>query len=159
MVNQLLGTPGFEWYSKPSLALPILVLMDVWQWTPFMFLLILAGISSVPKGVIEASIVDGSTGFQQLRWIVLPMIKPIIAVALFFRLLDALKVFDVPWILTRGGPVNAVELTNVHIFRVAIRYFYIGYGAALSIILLIISLVILVAMIKILHPVRSTFEK
>lgn len=158
-INQLLGTTGFAWYALPSLALPIVILMDVWEWTPFMFLLILAGISSVPKEVIEAAEIDGVSSSQQLRWIVLPIIKPIIAVALFFRLLDALKIFDIPWILTRGGPGMALELPNVHIFRMAFRNSLIGYSAALSIIVLVISLVIVLVMIKILRPMEHALEE
>jgi len=154
VMNQLLGTSGFEWYGIPELALPIVVLMDIWEWTPFMFLLLLAGLTAVPKEVVEASSIDGVTGLQQLRWIVLPMMKPIIAVALFFRLLDALKIFDIPWILTRGGPGMALELPNVHIFRMGFRNSLIGYSSALSILIFMISLIIVIVMIKILQPTK-----
>jgi multiple sugar transport system permease protein len=157
LINQILGTTGYAWYADPAMAMPVVILLDIWEWTPFMFLLMVAGISSIPKEITEASLIDGVSGLQQVRHIVLPIIRPILAVAIFFRLLDALKVFEVPWILTRGGPAAALEFPNVHIYRLGFRGFYVSYASALSIIVLLMSLAIVLVMIKLFRPIKSAF--
>lgn len=137
-----------EWYGDPVMALPTIIFMDVWQWTPFVFLILLAGILSLPKEPFESAKIDGASELQSFWHMTLPLLKPIIVIAILLRLVDAIKIFDTIWILTKGGPGHATEVYNIHIYLEGFRYYNMGYAAALGIILLIISLVIAFGFIK-----------
>lgn len=123
--------------GDPSLAFYTLVLLDVWQWTPFMFLLIYTGIRSLPNEPLEAAMVDGASSWQILSKIKLPLLKPIIAVALIFRMMDSFKTFDIIYVLTGGGPGRVTETVSVYIYRTFSRG-DVGLMLALSTILLMV---------------------
>ena len=128
----------------PQLALPSVMLVDVWHWTSFMFLIFLAGVQSIPLSLHEAARVDGANPFQIFRFIALPLLKPTIIVAVMLRSILAFKVFDVPYLLTGGGPGTATELINTYIERVYFQQFRVGYGAMLALVAaLIMSVFIL----------------
>jgi len=106
-LNALLRGLGFSppaWASSPEWALPTVVLVDIWQWTPFVMVVLLAGLRSIPGRVFEAARVDGSNSWQTFRYILLPMMAPYMTVAFVLRFIDSFKVFDVLYILTKGGP-------------------------------------------------------
>lgn len=135
IINQLLlriGVSGPLWLSDPSLALPSVMLVDVWHWTSFMFLIFLAGVTSIPGELHEAAEIDGANPYQVFRYIALPLLKPTIIVALMLRSILAFKVFDVPYLLTGGGPGTATELINIYIEKVYFQQFRVGYGAMLT---------------------------
>lgn len=148
VINQFLlqlGIPGPLWIADPRLALPSVMLVDVWHWTSFVFLIFLAGVQSIPGALHEAAEVDGATPWQTFRHIVLPLLRPTIVVALMMRTILAFKVFDVPYLLTGGGPGTATELVNIYIEKVYFQQFRVGYGALLTLVAaLVLSAFILV---------------
>lgn len=124
--------------SSTSLALPALILVDIWEWTPFMFLILLAGIQSLPLEPFEAARVDGASAWNIFVHLTLPMLRPVIAVAILIRALDAFTVFDQVFVLTQGGPGTATEVATLMIYKTAFRFSQYGYGAAMAVALLIL---------------------
>lgn len=124
--------------SSTSLALPALILVDIWEWTPFMFLILLAGIQSLPTEPFEAARVDGASAWNILVHLTLPMLRPVIAVAVLIRALDAFTVFDQVFVLTQGGPGTATEVATLMIYKTAFRFSQFGYGAAMAVALLLL---------------------
>ncbi|MBN1837504.1 MAG: sugar ABC transporter permease, partial [Spirochaetales bacterium] len=141
IVNFLLGLVGIEgpiWLGEPAPALPAVMIVDVWQWTPFVFLLLSSGIASLPPDVFEAARVDGANHLQTFRYITLPLLVPFMVVALLIRFIDSFKIFDTIFVMTRGGPANATETLSVYTYKVGLNFFNMGYAAALSYVILII---------------------
>jgi multiple sugar transport system permease protein len=134
----LMGLPQPTWTGDPSLALPCLIFVDFWQWTPFMTLLLFAGLRSLPTSVVEAARIDGSTSWQIVWLIYLPLLRPVIGIAVILRILMAFKLFDVVYVLTAGGPGTATENLAFFTYVQGFRYFNMGYAAALSILQLIV---------------------
>lgn len=137
-----LGIGGIEWISSPKIALLSVMLVDIWQWTPFIFLILSSGISALPHDPFEAAVIDGANFFQVIKFVLLPHLKPIISIALIFRFVDAFKSFDLIYILTGGGPGNATETLNVHTYLNAFKYMKMGYASAMSIIMIILIITI-----------------
>ena len=134
----LLRIPGPIWLGEPGPALPAVIMVDIWQWTPFVFLILSSGIASLPQEVFEAARVDGSSQGQTIRYIVLPLLTPFMLVALLIRFIDSFKVFDTVYVMTLGGPANATESLSIYIFKVGLNFFNMGYAAALSYVTLVI---------------------
>ncbi len=133
-VLTFLHLPIQNWTGDALLAMPSIIIVDVWHWTAFIFLLMLAGIESLPFEPIEAARVDGASDWQLLRHIILPLLRPTIIVALMFRTIFAFKVFDEVFLLTSGGPGNATEVISLYINRVFFTQSRMGYGAFLSLV-------------------------
>lgn len=137
ILNDLLtsmGLPPSEWVSDPSLALPALVLVDIWEWTPLITLITLAGLTALPEEPFEAARVDGASGWQVFRFVTLPMVRPVIIVAVVFRLIEALKTFDPILVITQGGPGFATETLNIYVYQTSFHYQRLGYSASLLIV-------------------------
>ena len=130
-----LGQP--TWTADPSLALPALIFVDFWQWTPFMTLLLFAGLRSLPGAVVEAARMDGSTAWQIVWRIYIPLLRPVIGIALILRVLMAFKLFDIIYVLTAGGPGTVTENLAFYTYIQGFRYFNLGYASALAILQLI----------------------
>ena len=128
------GLPASDWVADPSLALYALVLVDTWEWTPLIALITLAGLSALPEEPLEAASVDGASAWQRFWHVTLPMVRPVIVVAVVFRLIEALKTFDIILVMTGGGPGFATETLNIYIYNVAFQYQQLGYAAALLIV-------------------------
>jgi len=126
--------------SSTAMALPALILVDIWEWTPFMFLILLAGIQSLPQEPFEAARVDGAGPWNVFVHLTLPMLKPVIVVAILIRALDAFTVFDQVFVLTQGGPGTATEVATLMIYKTAFRFSQFGYGAAMAMALLVLVL-------------------
>lgn len=124
--------------SSTALALPALILVDIWEWTPFMFLILLAGIQSLPQEPFEAARVDGASSWNIFFHLTVPMLKPVILVALLIRALDAFTVFDQVFVLTQGGPGAATEVATLMIYKTAFRFSQFGYGASMAVMLLVL---------------------
>jgi multiple sugar transport system permease protein len=131
-----LGQP--TWTADPSLALPSLIFVDFWQWTPFMTLLLFAGLRSLPGSIVEAARMDGSTAWQIIWRIYLPLLRPVIGIALILRVLMAFKLFDIVYVLTAGGPGVVTENLAFFTYVQGFRYFNLGYASALAILQLIV---------------------
>jgi multiple sugar transport system permease protein len=135
----LVGLPGLLWEASVSTALLSLILIDIWEWTPFMFLILLAGLQAIPVDPYEAAAVDGASRWQIFRHITFPLLKPAVLIALLLRIMDALRLFDQAFILTGGGPANATETLSLYIYKVAFRFSDLGYAAVVSFVLLVIT--------------------
>ncbi len=145
-VNALITALGFTpppWLSNPTWAPIAVMIIDIWQWTPFVFLVALAGLQSLPEDIYEAAKVDGGSGFQLFRHITLPLMSPILWLILLLRLVEAFKVFDIPSSLTLGGPGRATEVYSLFTYRTALRFFDHGYAATQGFLLLIIVSIII----------------
>jgi len=128
--------------GNPKLAMPAIMLADVWQWTPFTFLLCLAALQSLPSEPYEAAAVDGASNWQVFWRLTLPMVTPALVVTFLFRLLIALKVFDLVFILTYGGPGSATQVVSFYIYKVGFTMFKTGYAAALTMLVLFLLAII-----------------
>jgi len=154
--SYLFGLLGFERRSligDPSTALLSVIVTDIWQWTPFMMILLLSGLQSLPQEPYEAAQIDGASKLQTTRFITLPMLMPTIMVAVIFRTLDAIKIFDIVYTLTAGGPGIATEVVSLFIYRTGFRFFHMGYATALSWVLLAVTIVISQVYIKLIRTV------
>jgi len=146
-----LNTDALTWTASPRLAFLSVVVVDVWQWTPFVFLVLLAGLQAIPQEPYEAALIDGSNRWQTFRHVTLPLLKPAILIALLLRTMDLLRVFDQIFILTEGGPGFATETISLYIYRTAFRFFDFGYAAAMSFVLLALTNLISTIYIRLLQ--------
>ena len=137
-----LGGEGIPWLSSPTWAPISVMIIDIWQWTPFVFLVALAGLQGLPEDLYEAAKVDGGSGWQLLRYIILPLMTPILWLILLLRLVEAFKVFDIPASLTLGGPGRATEVYSLFTYRTSLRFFDHGFAAAQGFLLLFIVMFI-----------------
>lgn len=137
-INQALlalGIAGPTWLADPGLALPSVMAVEVWHSTSFLFIIFLAALANMPREVLEAAEIDGASRWQVIRWIVLPLLQPILLIAVILRAIDAFKVFDVLVVLTNGGPGTATEMLNLRVFDLYFQEFRYGYAAFLAVIL------------------------
>ncbi len=128
-------------FSGPVTAFVALMVIDVWEWTPFVMLIMLAGLAALPRAPIEAATIDGASRWQIFRHIQLPMLTPLIVVAVMLRAIDASKLFDTVYVLTGGGPGNATEVISTFAYRTNFVRWDLGYGAAVCLVLAFASLV------------------
>jgi multiple sugar transport system permease protein len=128
--------------SDPVAAFAALVLIDVWQTTPFSFVMLLAGLQSLPREPYEAAYLEGANWHQRLRYLTLPLIKPVMIVVILIRIMDAFRIFDTIYILTGGGPGNATESVSTFTYRIAFQYFNTGYASALSYLTFILTVIL-----------------
>ena len=146
-----IDTERLTWTASPKLAMLSVIAVDVWQWTPFVFLVLLAGLQAIPQEPYEAALIDGSSRWQTFRHVTLPLLKPSILIVLLLRTMDLLRVFDQIFILTEGGPGFATETISLYIYRAAFRFFDFGYAAAMSFVLLALTNVISATYIRLLQ--------
>lgn len=125
-----------DWLGSPEISFFSILLVDVWQMTPFVMLILLAGLSGISKELYESAKVDGGSPFQMFRYITLPLLRLPIIVAILIRMIDLLKFFDLVYVLTMGGPARTTETVSFFTYFAGLRFFRVGYGAALSLILL-----------------------
>lgn len=140
------GFDGVPWLSDGNWAFASVIIADVWQWTPFIFILSLAALQSLPSSAIEASKIDGATGWQQIIHIKLPLMMPVLIVTLLLRLIDSFKVLEVILVMTNGGPGLSTEILSLRINRTASEFRELGEAAAMSNLLLIVLLILTFAM-------------
>lgn len=140
-INSLItaiGGPQIAWLSSPNGAKAAVIITDIWQWAPFVFLVTLAALQSLPQDILEASSVDGSTEIQSFWNIVLPLMAPILWLVLLLRVIDAFKIFDIVAAMTLGGPGRATEVYSRYVYLTARRFTNYGEGAAQGFLLLFI---------------------
>lgn len=154
IIPQLLNKLGIQidWFG-PGMAFFSLALIDVWQWTPFMLLLLLAGLEALPTEPFEAARVDGASGWKLVRYITLPLMQPVIMAAVIIRMLDAFKVYEYVYAITRGGPGESTETIQYHIYRVGFLYFRMGEAAAMAYTL---TFIILMMVILLFYTLRRS---
>lgn len=138
------------WLSAPFSSWIALLALDVWQWMPFIALILLAGLQGLPTEPLEAAAVDGAGRLGMFRFITLPMMRPFIVIAVLLRTVDAFKTFGTVQVLTNGGPGDATEIINLSIYRVALQNFQVGTAAAMGIIFLIAVTVVIQQMLRVM---------
>ena len=149
-----LGLPQGRWVSSENSVIASLVLVDVWQWTPMITLIVLAGLAGLSEEPVEAARVDGASDWQILRFVTIPMVMPVILTAMILRLIDALKTFDIIFAMTGGGPGYASETLNIMGFKYSFEYFRMGQS---SVILVALFLVVLLCSLGIMK-LRASSE-
>jgi multiple sugar transport system permease protein len=141
-VLRALGAGSPRWFSDPWLARLAISIVDIWQWTPFCFLVLLAGLQSLPEEVYEAAVLDTSSGWQIFRRITLPLLGPVLFTVTILRMVETFKILDIPFALTSGGPGMATQTYSFYIYLTGLRNFNAGYASALAYILLAVMLVV-----------------
>lgn len=152
-INQIISWfAGYEiellWTVKNHLVWPAILIAEVWQWTPFMFLLLYAALSNVDNEQLEASQIDGASWWMTFRKIVLPAIMPVMFIAILIRALDLFRVFDIIWTMTQGGPGTRTETITIYAYQMAFREFETSYSAAIAFLVIFILTVIIVWLIR-----------
>jgi multiple sugar transport system permease protein len=138
--NQLLDLFGLDpvgWLSETRYALASVIAVDIWHWTPFIFLILFAGVEGLPREVMEAARVDGASIWQTVCKVAIPLMTPALTIAFLFRSIFAFKVFDEIFLLTSGGPGTATDVVSLHLFKVFFEQNNLGYGALLSIVIIL----------------------
>jgi multiple sugar transport system permease protein len=150
VLNYLLtsvGLPPSSWVYSADTVIPTLVMVETWQWTPLVMLIVLGGISSLPIDPYEAAVIDGATAWQMFRYITLPLVWPFVVVAGVMRIIDALKAFDTIFVITNGGPGTASETINMLLYQTAFGYYDLGYASAMVVVffalIMLLSLILL----------------
>jgi multiple sugar transport system permease protein len=150
-----LGWTGIPWLSNPNWALVSIIIVDIWQWTPFCFLVFLAALQSIPEDMVEAARLDTNSAVKVWTQVVLPYLQPVIVIVLLLRLAEAMKVFDVVASLTVGGPGNATQSVSYLAFRTGLRFFDVGYASALAYLLLAVMMVVVTFFFKRMRSVYA----
>jgi multiple sugar transport system permease protein len=148
VVTRALGLGSHNWLGDPELALASVIAIHTWQWTPFAFLVILASLSSLPPDVFEAARIDRANAWQRFVHITLPLIRPAIVIVVILRMMTALSAFAAIFAATGGGPGTATEILNLYAYRTSFTEFNLGYGAALAMVLLALTLAIAFLMFR-----------
>ncbi len=139
-VLKMFGLPASTWLASKSMVIPALAIVDIWEWTPMVTLIVLAGLAALPTDPFEAAEVDGASSWQIFRYVTLPLLTPTILVAVILRSIDAFKTFDIIYTMTAGGPGFASETLNIYGYNLAFGYF--RFGAASSILVALLALVL-----------------
>ena len=158
ILNYILSGVGVEpisWFANPNLALWSIIAINVWQWTPFMMLLMLAGLVSIPSSLYEAASLEKARWWHVARWIELPAIKDVILIGIILRVIDNLKLFDLVYITTRGGPGDNTELLTYFTYRQDFAFFNVGYGSAAAFIILVISIFVTTIAVSFLRKMQN----
>jgi multiple sugar transport system permease protein len=145
LVNYALGGAALNWLGEPRLALPAVILADVWRTMPFVAVLAYARLLGIPPEIYEAAQVDGAGRLATFTRVTLPLLRPVLLIAVLFRTLDALRAFDIMFVLTGGGPAGATETLTVHAYRALFQVLQFGFGSAIGVI--VFALVMAVAWI------------
>ncbi|HEY0424410.1 MAG TPA: sugar ABC transporter permease [Rhodopila sp.] len=141
-ILSLVGLPPSAWVYDSATVIPTLVMVETWQWTPLVMLIVLGGIASLPTDPYEAAVLDGASTWQMFRHITLPLAWPFIVVAAVIRMIDALKAFDTIYVITLGGPGTSSETLNILLYQTAFAYYDLGYGSAMVVIFFVLILLI-----------------
>ncbi len=155
VVLEALGGEGQPWLVQRWSAFSVIVLTDVWLWTPWFTLLLLAGLQSLPKEPFEAAAIDGTSAWRVFRYLTLPMLRPVIVVCIVIRSIDAFRTFDTVWALTGGGPARETELLSVYAYETAFVFLDFAKGSAAAIVGALIILVVGLMLYRALDYVRK----
>ena len=148
LVTRALGLGSHNWLGDPQLALISVIAIHTWQWTPFAFLVLLATLATLPPDVFEAARLDRANAFQRFRHITLPLIRPAVVMVIILRVMTALSAFAAIFAATGGGPGSSTEILNLYAYRTSFTELNLGYGSALAVVLLSITLAVSYAMFR-----------
>ncbi|PYM18800.1 MAG: ABC transporter permease [Candidatus Rokuibacteriota bacterium] len=151
LVNVVLAHRALNWLGDPGLALPAVIVADVWRTMPFVAILAHARLLSIPSEVYEAALVDGAGRLATLRYITAPLLRQIVLIAVLFRTLDALRAFDVMYVLTGGGPANATETLTIYAYRSLFQMLQLGFGSAIGVIVFALVMTVTFVYLRVLR--------
>ena len=158
VVNSMLGSLGLgqvEWLTRQRTALLSLIVVDTWQWTPFIMLIALAGLTAVPKYLYEAASIDRASEWFRFRTITLPLVWPLLLIAVLFRAIEAFRLFDLVYILTSGGPGVSTETLSFHVYKVAFLGFNTGTASAYGILMVLVVIVLTQFYLRYLNKLKE----
>ena len=155
IIHNIFGGPIIDWLNQIKITIWALVLADVWMWTPFVMLISLAGLSAVPQYLYEAADVDQASEWFKFRQITLPLITPLLLIALLFRTMDAYRLFDQVKVLTGGGPGSSTEIMSFHLYQIAFKHFETGLASAIGYIMLIVIIALASLLIRKINEISS----
>ncbi|MFV2064125.1 MAG: carbohydrate ABC transporter permease [Chloroflexota bacterium] len=153
VINAVLGLRGHDqilWLSQPQLAMISVAIVDIWQWTPFVYLIMFAGLQTVPSESVDAAQVDGAGSWAQFRHIELHYLRPLLLLVLFFRIADVLRVFDHVYVLTGGGPGATTQFLSLYMYRIAFPFSDLGQASALAVALMAAMIVLYTVILRFL---------
>jgi multiple sugar transport system permease protein len=160
VISRLSGTEfKVAWLTNPNVALATVMILDIWNWTPFSFIIMLAGLSTIPKEPIEAAQILGASRFRIFWEVQVPLLRPVILLALILRFLEAMAEFPKIWALFQGGPGTATETVPVYIFLTTWQYFQVSKGAALSYVVLMLMILIVLVAIYLLRREKRVLDR
>ena len=140
-IMSMLGLPERNWLGAVKLAMPSVIVFDVWQWTPFVALIVLAGLQSLPKEPFEAAELDGASTWQVLRRLTFPMLAPVLTLVFVLRSIDAIRLYDAILSLSHGGPGTATETLTYYLYRIGLKYFKLDHASAISLLFLYVTVI------------------
>ena len=152
-IRDVFGFEQVNWLTNRTTSMIALILVDTWQWTPFVFLISLAGLSAVPTYLYEAAEVDRASAWFKFRHITLPLVWPLLLIAILFRLMDTYKLFELAWVLTGGGP--GTRVLPIHLYKIAFSDFETGRASALGYIMLVVIIALANLLIRALNRARA----
>jgi multiple sugar transport system permease protein len=158
VVNSLLGSLGLgqvEWLTRQHTAMISLIVVDTWQWTPFIMLIALAGLTAVPKYLYEAAAIDRASEWFRFRNITLPLVWPLLLIAVMFRAIEAFRLFDLVYILTNGGPGVSTETLSFHVYKVAFLGFNTGLASAYGILMVVVVILLAQLYLRYLNKLKE----
>lgn len=154
LFNQVLGSLGLPqvlWVGDSHFALWSLMLADTWQWTPFIFTILVAGLLALPRDLGEAAQLDGANAWQVFRFVDLPLLTPVILVAVLLRVIDSIQYLDLVYVITQGGPGTSTDLLNFFAFRTGFRAFQMGQAAAIAYMVLAVTMAVSIVLVRLLR--------
>ena len=152
---QTLGFARQPWLGDPDLAMVSIVVSDVWQWTPFIFMIVLAGLQGLPGSTVEAARIDGASWLQETWYVKLPMMRNILLIALLMRIIDVFRALEVIYIMTNGGPGSSTRVLSLLLFQTAFTSQDLGYAATIAVLLSVILIVLSVALMFYNNPLKD----
>jgi len=138
----LLGIDIVDWLGRQATALPAVMLADIWEWTPFIALILMAALQALPDEPFEAAVIDGASSWQMFRYLTYPMIRPALMVAILIRTMDAFKIFDTIYVLTLGGPGVSTQVIGLYTYKWGFKFFQMGYASALSYLMILMLVIV-----------------
>lgn len=147
----LIGIPKQLWIYDKNTVIPALVLVETWQWTPLVMLIVLGGLAALPTEPYESALIDGASRWDMFRYITLPLVMPFLMVAIILRAIDAVKSFDIIFVMSQGGPGTASETINIYLYLQAFSFFNVGHASAV----VVVFFVIIVALAAVLLVARE----
>ncbi len=152
----LVGLPPQAWVYAPDTVIPTLVMVEVWQWTPLVMLIVLGGLAALPTEPYEAAHIDGASEWRMFRHITLPLLLPFIMVAAIIRAIDAVKAFDIIFVITQGGPGTASETINIYLYLQAFAFYNIGYASAVVAVFFVLIVALSLALLYVRQKTQWT---
>lgn len=152
----LIGIPPQLWIYDMKTVIPALVLVETWQWTPLVMLIVLGGLAALPTEPYESALIDGASRWDMFRYITLPLVMPFLMVAIIIRAIDALKSFDIIFVMTQGGPGTASETINIYLYLQAFAFFNMGHASAVVIVFFVLIVALALVLVAIRERTRWT---